>query len=84
MKTIKPYYGVSPMSSSSGPKGSSTNPYTQEEYEEMLDAGTWQGGYVEGQGYCMKQPVVTASYPDSGSSSSSDLSLIHISEPTRH
>ena len=72
MKTIKPYYGVSPMSSSSGPKGSSTNPYTQEEYEEMLDAGTWQGGYVEGQGYCMKQPVVTASYPDSGSSSSSD------------
>lgn len=72
MKTIKPYYGVSPMSSSSGPKGSSTNPYTEEEYEEMLDAGTWQGGYVEGKGYCMKQPVVTASYPDSGSSSSSD------------
>lgn len=72
MKTIKPYYGVSPMSNSSGPKGSSTNPYTEEEYEEMLDAGTWQGGYVEGKGYCMKQPVVTASYPDSGSSSSSD------------
>ena len=43
MKTIKPYSGVSPMGSSSGPKGSSTNPYTQEEYEEMLDAGTWEG-----------------------------------------
>ena len=43
MKTIKPYYGVSPMSSSSGPKGSSTNPYTQEEYEEMLDAGHGRG-----------------------------------------
>ena len=73
MKTIKPYYGVSPMSSSSGPKGSSTNPYTEEEFDQMVEAGTWQGGYVEGKGYCMKEVTVTASsYPDSSSSGSDD------------
>ncbi len=72
MKTIKPYYGVSPMSSSSGPKGSSTNPYTQEEFDQMVEAGTWEGGYVEGMGYCMGQVTVTASYPDSSSSGSDD------------
>ena len=72
MKTIKPYYGVSPMSSSSGPKGSSANPYTQDEFDQMVEAGTWEGGYVEGMGYCMGQVTVTASYPDSSSSGSDD------------
>ena len=72
MTTIKPYYGVTPTSSASAPKGSSTNPYTQAEYEAMLDADTWQGGYVEGMGYCMKQVTITESYPDSDSMGSED------------
>ncbi|MCD8317455.1 MAG: hypothetical protein LUC45_00705, partial [Paraprevotella sp.] len=38
----------------------------------MVEAGTWEGGYVEGMGYCMKQVTVTASYPDSDSSGSDD------------
>ena len=60
------------MSSSSGPKGSSAKPYTQDEFDQMVEAGTWEGGYVEGMGYCMGQVTVTASYPDSSSSGSDD------------
>ncbi len=29
-----------------GAKGTKDNPYTQEEFEAMLEAGTWGGGYV--------------------------------------
>ena len=32
-------------------KGSVQNPYTIAELETMLEAGTWQGGYVESVGY---------------------------------
>lgn len=42
-------------------KGSAENPYTQEEYEEMCDAGTWNGGYVSGMGYVLPEVVVTGS-----------------------
>lgn len=42
-------------------KGSAENPYTQKEYEEMCDAGTWNGGYVSGMGYVLPEVVVTGS-----------------------
>lgn len=42
-------------------KGSADNPYTQKEYEEMCDAGTWNGGYVSGMGYVLPEVVVTGS-----------------------
>ncbi len=35
--------------------------YTQEEYEEMLEAGTWTGGFVEGIGYIMGELDVEGS-----------------------
>ena len=41
MKTIKMYSANAQSSDGGAPKGSSGNPYTQEEYESMLDAGTW-------------------------------------------
>ena len=49
MSTIEQY------STSNGGVMTSTSViiYTQEEYEEMLAAGTWTGGYVEGIGYVM-------------------------------
>lgn len=49
-------------------KGTLSNPYSQEEFYAMLNAGTWPGGYVQGLGYCMAEITVV------GSSSSSDAS----------
>ncbi len=49
-----------------GAKGTKDNPYTQEEFEAMLEAGTWNGGYVSGMGYVAPTHTVT---PGSGSSS---------------
>lgn len=61
MKTIKTY-SVSPQSKDSGAaKGTSTNPYTQEEFNSMLNSGTWKGGYVDGMGYVLPEVNVKGS-----------------------
>lgn len=50
------------------PKGSVSNPYTEDEYNNMCDTDTWKGGYVEGLGYVGAQTIIYGS----GSSSYSD------------
>ena len=51
----------------------STKIYTLEEYEHMLEEGTWTGGNVEGMGYVMGETVIDGS--SSGSEDSdSDIS----------
>lgn len=52
---------------SSDAKGTVNNPYTEAEFESMLNDGTWQGGFVENRGYCAKDIVVYGSYTDSNS-----------------
>jgi len=47
------------------PKGSIDNPYTEAEFNNMCNAGTWTGGYVEGIGYCLPNAEVTASWSGS-------------------
>ena len=59
-----------------GAKGTQSNPYTREEFEALLEAGTWGGGYV-GDEYIPAEQVfdpviVRPSPPPSGSGSSSD------------
>lgn len=50
-------------SSSSYPKGSSSNPYTQEEYDDIINSGKdWPGGFVEGLGYVAGDTIITSSY----------------------
>jgi hypothetical protein len=45
-----------------GGAGSADDPYSQEEYESMLESGTWtQGAYVEGMGYVLGTVEVTGS-----------------------
>ena len=44
-----------------GGDGSESNPYTIEEYDGMVNAGTWYGGYVEGWGYTFGDLEVTGS-----------------------
>lgn len=69
MKTIRIY---KPQAlSSSGSKGTANNPYTYEEFDRMVEAGTWNGGYVEGMGYVLPTVDVWAS-SDSFSDSDSD------------
>lgn len=69
MKTIKIY---KPQAlSSSGSKGTASNPYTQDEFDHMVESGTWNGGYVEGMGYVLPTVDVWAS-SDSFSDSDSD------------
>lgn len=45
-------------------KGTKDNPFTVEEYNSMLENGTWTGGYVQGFGYCMKSLDVYGSSSD--------------------
>lgn len=45
------------------PKGSASNPYSQEEFFQLLEEGKWQGGYVVGLGYCEKETFVYGSFP---------------------
>ena len=52
-----------------GAKGSYTNPYTVAEMDAMREAGTWEGGFVEGLGYVAKDHIVEAGSSSSGSSS---------------
>lgn len=56
-------------------KGTILNPYSAKEFEAMLEAGTWKGGYVQGLGYCLQEASVTAS-SNSSYSSLSDISDI--------
>lgn len=57
--------------SGSGSKGTASNPYTQDEFDHMVESGTWNGGYVEGMGYVLPTVDVWAS-SDSFSDSDSD------------
>lgn len=61
MKTIRIYSAKPQSNDGSATKGTSSNPYTQEEYNGMLDAGTWNGGYVEGLGYVLPEVEVYGS-----------------------
>ncbi len=57
-----------PLSSTGvGAKGSQSNPYTESEMNEMIDNGTWTGGFVVGLGYVAAEHTVT--HPSSGSTS---------------
>lgn len=53
-------------------KGSRENPYSMSEYEQMLDNGTWKGGYVKDDAgdvtYAMGE-VICEGYSGSGSGS---------------
>lgn len=69
MAKIKLYIAKAQSNNSGAAKGTAENPYTEAEYEEMLNNGTWPGGYVQNLGYCMKEVVISSSYP----SSSDDL-----------
>lgn len=67
MKEIE-VYGVSTASDDTAPKGSSSNPYTYQEFDSMMNNGTWEGGYVEGYGYMDKGVTITGSSEDSDDS----------------
>ena len=72
MAKIKLYIAKAQSNNSGAAKGTAENPYTEAEYEEMLNNGTWPGGYVQNLGYCMKEVVISSSYPDSGIVDSDD------------
>lgn len=72
MAKIKLYIAKAQSNNSGAAKGTAENPYTEAEYEAMLDNGTWPGGYVQNLGYCMKEVVISSSYPDSGVIDSDD------------
>jgi hypothetical protein len=40
------------------PKGSYQNPYTDSEFEEMMENGTWLGGFVENIGYIGPSAII--------------------------
>ena len=65
MAKIKLYIAKAQSSNSGAAKGTAENPYTEAEYEAMLNNGTWPGGYVQNLGYCMKEVVISSSYPGS-------------------
>lgn len=44
-------------------KGTPENPYTQLEMQQLQTQGTWNGGYVEGEGYITSTPEIAISYP---------------------
>lgn len=68
MKTIKMYSASAQSNAGGAAKGTVSNPYTEEEFNSMADAGTWKGGYVEGLGYVGLEVKVKGS---SGSDSDS-------------
>ena len=47
-----------------GGNGTSGNPYTYAEYESLLNAGRWTGGYVVGMGYTTAEVTVTPYDPN--------------------
>jgi hypothetical protein len=61
MSTIQSYGALG-----DAPKGSISNPYTWEEFEELCNADHWYGGYVEGMDYVLGDVVVTSSWQGSG------------------
>ena len=51
-----------------GAKGDWDDPYTQEEWNSMLESGTWTtGGFVDGMGYVAAEVIITGSTSGSGS-----------------
>lgn len=54
-----------------GGNGTLEDPYTVEEYDQMVASGTWNGGYVDGWGYTFSDVTVTGSQ---GSSNNNDIS----------
>lgn len=75
MKTIKIYRASTQNSDGGAAKGTSSNPYTKEEFESMLEAGTWKGGCVEGMGYVIPRVDIMGSsnsFYDSDTDSWSD------------
>lgn len=53
--------------SNSFPLGSAKNPYTASDAEQMMELGTWRGGYVDGYGYVAPIVVITPEGTDIGS-----------------
>ena len=47
MAKVKLYVATPQSSSSGAAKGTASNPYTEAEFESMLNNGTWPGGYVQ-------------------------------------
>lgn len=68
MAKIKLYIAKVQSNNSDAAKGTTDNPYTEAEYEAMLNNGTWPGGYVQNLGYCVKEVVISSTYLDSWSS----------------
>ena len=73
MAKIKLYFAETQSNNSGAAKGTAENPYTEAEYEAMLNNGTWPGGYVQNLGYCMKEIVISSSDPDSWPIDSDDF-----------
>lgn len=71
MSTINPY-SAAPQAGNDAPKGSASNPYSQSEYQAILDNGTWSGGYVVGMGYVLPEVVINESSDKGSDSMSSD------------
>lgn len=55
------------MSYVGGGNGTSANPYTQAEFDNMLSNDNWNGGYVEGMGYVATNTYIYGSSVYSGS-----------------
>lgn len=70
MSTIEPYEATSQNESDSA-KGSASNPYTESEFESMLDNDTWTGGYVEGRGYVGDDATIWGSGSETSDSETS-------------
>lgn len=63
-KILKKVKLNAPASTSTGidpTKGNVKNPYTWEEFLELLSIGMWEGGYVEGRGYIPRNVNVVGS-----------------------
>ncbi|MCM1372769.1 MAG: hypothetical protein NC113_05475 [Bacteroides sp.] len=82
MTKIEIYSVSAPNDGSNAPKGTANNPYTESEYESMVENGTWPGGYVEGLGYCLKEVVVDGSRAGSDSMDSDECSSSDDSWPS--
>lgn len=52
MKTIKMYSASAQSDSGYNDKGTPSNPYTQDEFDSMLAAGTWSGGLMRSTNKC--------------------------------
>ncbi|BAR49077.1 hypothetical protein TFKS16_1509 [Tannerella forsythia KS16] len=64
-KTLPVIEEASQMHYVGGGDGTSANPYTQYEYNTMLNSNSWNGGYVEGIGYVANDVYIhgNSTYP---------------------